>query len=176
MKQKRAELTQYHMFNWAVHSLSDYHVIYYLIKNNAKKNPDYTEACIIEEDYILAYIDLFDVIGRCRFDGAQSEILKMVLWGYTDYEIARALGKHRSNIGATYKTIIGKISEKNDELWRDWLELSGNVKIPPHVTYKRCTRCGKDLRCTPDNYGKDDRIKDGYKSICKRCDRYTKIS
>lgn len=68
--------------------------------------------------------------------------------------------------------ICKKIKEQNDYNWKTWTETSGIIKISDNIKYKRCNTCKKDLRT--DNFGNDDRNKDGKKSICKKCDSYTK--
>lgn len=68
------------------------------------------------------------------------------------------------------KTIPSKLVDTYLESVNEWLY---TYKIKGK--YKKCSSCGEIKTINNDRYfGRDIRNKDGFKSICKKCDNYTK--
>jgi hypothetical protein len=96
--------------------------------------------------------------------------------GYTEQDICEINNWDITSVKSCFNTACKKIKEQNDIDWLEWIEISGNVKIPDDVKYKRCTVCGKDLRANEDNFGKHPNTKDNLQSVCKKCDSLRKSS
>ena len=109
-----------YMFNWESHSLTDPFVVRTLFEYNRALNPMYATVRTLSEPTINAYADFMDIIARCRFSDSQAEILELMLWGYTDIEIARDTGRHINTVTGVRNTIIKKITDRSVLEWTEW--------------------------------------------------------
>jgi DNA-binding CsgD family transcriptional regulator len=172
---------------WEAISFSDIDTIKGLIKNRFEFDENYVMQLyetnnplesngvpLFHEIITCTYLDLERLIDNANLTEKQNAIIDMFMQGYNEYEIADSFKDDVSNINSVLDTACQKIKEQNDFEWQEWVEISGLVKIPDDVNYKRCTKCHKWLRADEENFSPDSRNRDGLQGICKKCDSYRK--
>jgi len=122
----------------------------------------------------LLYI-LEMLVDNAQLSDMQKDILIMKVDRVKADDIIEKV-KERYDIKLTFKDvsteftkICKRVSEKYEEEYNNWYYLNTY-----DGDYKICCICNKWLPKTNDFFGKDTRNKDGYKSICKRCDAQSK--
>lgn len=167
---------------WEAISLSEISTIASLIKNRREfdsfyetklyetNNPTVSNGIPIFSELIeCIYMDLDRLIQKANLTDKQKFIIDNLMKGYTEADIAKANNTDVKNIKNILLTACAKIKEQNDFEWQEWVEINGYAKIPPDVTYKQCSKCGKWLRANKDNF-KYDITNKRYKSRCRKCD------
>lgn len=167
---------------WEAISLSDIDTIKGLIKNRFEFDENYVMQLyetnnplesngvpLFHEIITCTYLDLERLIDNANLTEKQNAIIDMFMQGYNEYEIADSFKDDISNIRSVFDTACQKIKEQNDFEWREWVEISGRVKIPDGVRYKRCSKCHKWLRADGENFAPDRTGKYGLRSICRKC-------
>jgi len=128
-----------------------------------------------DSEMYLILSELERLIEISNMDQYIYDILTMRVNGYFGYEIREHLErKYKIFIDENkiYNIFIDKIPKiivntytKDREDWIYTFKVKG--------VYKKCSKCG-ETKLTK-YFGKDKRNKDGFKSVCKECDNYTKI-
>lgn len=167
---------------WYKMSLSDPNVISQLIKNRSRLdacyllkkyatlNPFGTNGTpMFAEPIAVMYLDLDALIAKCRFNMTQLFIVKRMMLGYTEADIAYTLETTSSTIRKRLDRIISDIQAQNEADWRDYIETAGFAKIADDVRFKKCSKCGEFKRLDENNFAKDERNSDGFRAHCKRC-------
>jgi len=167
---------------WYKLSLSDTTVIDKLIRNRSRLDPCYVAKQFANgnpfltngvpdfaEPIAVMYMDLETLIDACRFDDRQKYIIRKLMLGYSETDIAYYLNVPFSTIRKRIDPICLRIKEKNDELWRNYLETAGFVKIPDDIKYKKCSKCGEFKRMNSDNFPPSPTNRDGFKKACRQC-------
>lgn len=167
---------------WEAISFSDIDTIKGLIKNRFEFDENYVMQLyetnnplesngvpLFHEIITCTYLDLERLIDNANLTEKQNAIIDMFMQGYNEYEIADSFKDDISNIRSVFDTACQKIKEQNDFEWREWAEISGRVKIPDCVRYKRCSKCHKWLRADGENFSKKQDTKDGFHPYCKKC-------
>lgn len=125
--------------------------------------------------YILLYFE--ELIKNTDFSNEEKFVLNGILKDYTRKEIAEDFEKFFGKTISMYsisnminKTIPNKILNTYLNSVDEWLY---TYKIKGK--FKKCARCNEIKLISNNRYfGKDSRNRDGFKSICKKCDNYTK--
>lgn len=148
-----------------------------LLKHKCEFNPETIT------DLVDIYIDLSHLISKCRFKPTQRHVLTMILSGDTYEKIADELGLYTqrqdkngimqsypdySRVQSTVRSISRKVYKAYEIEYQAWLEINGYIKIPSDVKYKRCIRCGRDMRI--ENFYTDVRNEDEVRGYCKHCE------
>lgn len=119
----------------------------------------------LNKEMIHTYVDLDELIERCKFNKEQLYILNSIPKGYSYQEIAVQLGKSKNtNIRNRFNKICRDIVKMNNWLWMkcvyiDKLELKS----------KRCSKCEECLPATDEFFSPYDKNSDGYFTYCKKC-------
>lgn len=90
--------------------------------------------------------------------------------GYSVEEIAEMDGQTVRNINGILNSICKAISNEEERQWRIW---SYTHKL--ELKSKKCSRCEEELPATDEFFGADDRNKEGFQGICKKCDSLRKL-
>lgn len=167
---------------WEAISLSDVDTIKGLVRNRFQFDESYVMRLyesdnplesngvpLFREIITCTYLDLERLADNANLTEKQEDIINMFMQGYNEREIAESHKDDVGNIRGIFDTACQKIKEQNDFEWREWAEISGQVKIPDHVKYKRCTKCDKWLRADEGDF-KYDITNKRYKSRCRGCD------
>ena len=142
----------------------------YLLKKYATLNPFGTNGTpMFAEPISVMYLDLDSLIEKCRFNPTQLFIVKRMMLGYTEADIAYALETTSTTIRKRFDRIVLDIQEQNEADWRESLETAGIVKIDADVRFKKCSKCNEFKKANENNFAKDERNSDGLKAYCKRC-------
>lgn len=118
-----------------------------------------------------------DVVMKADLTSEEKFIISMLMKGKTRQDIIKGFtAKFNRDISkqvlSTWitRTIPNKLTRTYIESVDDWLytyKIKGN--------YKKCSKCNEIKLISNDRYfGKDSRNRDGFKSICRKCDNYTK--
>ena len=167
----------FYCFDWTEHSLSNPKIVKVLIRLNSKYNPSYNIDYKVNHAIINAYLDFNEILSGCNFSPLQTRLLSCLMDGMTIGDYCWLYKKEHKRTLEMYRTIVKKINKTNEEHYADWieqLEIQGRFKIPNAVKYKRCPKCERDLRINGNNFGEDERSKDGFQTICKKCDSHRK--
>ena len=137
------------------------------------------ESCWDKIDSDLWYIiyEVENLIEKADLEPYEKDIIILKIDGLTGEDICKEINKKynmtltEDNLSRIYNTYIPKkIANTYDDLYEEWL-YTYKVK----GKYKKCRKCGEIKLISNDRYfGRDSRNKDGFKSICKKCDSYTK--
>jgi len=125
-------------------------------------------------ELIVTYIDLDNLIKRCNFSEKQLEIIRLLMQGNSEQDVADHFGQDVSGINRTFNLICAKIKAKHDFSWKYEYMFMNNLKAP--WSYKRCNKCEESKPAIAEFYGNDKRNKDGLKGICKVCESSSKSS
>lgn len=123
-----------------------------------------TGATSMNEEVMLTYIALDDMINKCNFNEQQKKIIEMISEGYNYEEIAHELELLSTTINGRLKTIYKKIYKENERMWRKCIY---NSKL--RLKNKRCSKCKEELPATVEFFSENNMSKDGFYSICKTC-------
>lgn len=116
-------------------------------------------------EVIATFASLDDLIRQCKFDETQLKIIQLAEDGYTLKEMAALIGlSHGDNIKKRMNTICKEIVKMN--LW-NWRKVTYQVELG--LKTKKCSNCKEDLPATFEFFSDDNRNKDGFHSICKKC-------
>lgn len=117
-----------------------------------------------------------DLLSKTKLSNKEKFVLKALFDNLTDNEIRELLEIEGYDItrqsvnNMILKTIPKKIWNTYLDSLDEWLY---TYKIKGE--YKKCSKCGEVKLVSNNRYfGKDIRNKDGFKSICRECDNYTK--
>jgi hypothetical protein len=130
-----------------------------------------------DSDIWALLMDFEKVLNNTKFTNEEQFVLSVVLDGYSQKQIRDMYKKlntkemnERKISNMINNTIPNKLLNTYLEMIDEWLY---TYKIKGE--YKKCVKCGEIKLISNDRYfGKDPRNKDGFKSICKKCDNYTK--
>lgn len=121
----------------------------------------------INENTILMYASLDDVIEKCNFSDEQMKIVGMMSHGFSLKDIAYQLDIANSQtIRNRFNTICKQIVEQN--LW-DWRKVIYRSLLD--LKSKKCSKCKEELPGTHEFYRDDTRMKDGFQGRCRRCEK-----
>lgn len=139
---------------------------------NAVTNNHFNQAGNVKrlnKEMINTFVVLDELIHKCNFNDEQLKLIKLVQEGYTYQEIADSLGKTKVNVKGRVDKICRDIVKQNN--W-DWRKVAYTNVLG--LKTKQCSKCKEELPAMDEFFGLDDRNKDFCKSICKKCDNYTK--
>ena len=130
-----------------------------------------------ESDLWVLLFELENLIEKTDLEPYEKDIIILKIDGLTGEEICKEINKKyhmtlsEDNLSRIYNTYIPKkIANTYDVLYEEWLY---TFKVKGR--YKKCVKCGEIKLINNDRYfGKDSRNKDGFQSICKKCDNYRK--
>lgn len=122
----------------------------------------------LETDIGILVYDLERFLEECNLNETDLKALKLYRQDdFTLKKIAGEIDTQYQNVMTRIGKIVNRVIKKYQEKYYDWLYLNwlrGN--------YKTCSQCGQ-IKLV-QYFGKDERNKDGYKSVCRKCDNYTK--
>jgi hypothetical protein len=121
----------------------------------------------VNSEVIAIYVTLDDLINKCGLNWKQRYIINKLMIGWTEQDLAEFFKTEPKMIASTLNTIANKIKRINDLDWK-YNYIYMNI-LPAKFLYKTCTKCDESKAATDDFYGKDNRNKDGFKSICRKC-------
>jgi predicted DNA-binding protein YlxM (UPF0122 family) len=123
----------------------------------------------LNQELICLYIDLDDLISKSKLNKKQLDVVRKLMDGWTESDIADEYGTSKQAIVSMLDTICYAIKRTNDLRWKyDYMYLN-YIKAP--WNYKACKVCGKFKPMTTDFFSLDKKSKDGFRSICKECRR-----
>lgn len=154
----------HHGFSWG-----DVSKVKNLIKNKRNDHTDRMRDGNVSEEVICNYADLDMYIKKVKFNEKQSFILKAIMYGYTEEDLAEHYGQRKEQIEKILHTIAEKIVKITKAEWKYNYIYLNYKKVA--WSYKECTSCHEFHPMLDEFYGKDTRNKDGFKGICKSCDR-----
>lgn len=146
--------------------------VMYNLNSSIPINVDIIDASQFSEEILCLYITLDQLINKCNFNQNQTEVLKLYMDGYIEDDIAEILNTSQQNIFGIINSICKKIKKENDDS-RYIDNITWNYIVPENG-FKQCSKCGEILPAEKRFFGKDERILDGFKSYCKKCDANTK--
>jgi hypothetical protein len=115
------------------------------------------------------YLDLERLIKNARLTEKQLYIVKAIMMGYLEIDIAETNNDNEMNIRRIFETACQKIVDRNNFEWREYLETSGLIKIPSEVKYKQCSKCGEWKRVNHINFSPNQKGLYGVHSVCRQC-------
>jgi hypothetical protein len=130
-----------------------------------------------DSDIWALLIDFEKVLKNTKLTNEEQFVLSVVLDGYSQKQIMDMYKKinvkkiTKDRISNMINNIIpNKLLNTYLKMIDEWLY---TYKIKGR--YKKCSKCGEFKLISNDRYfGKDPRNKDGFQSICKKCDNYRK--
>ena len=130
-----------------------------------------------DSDIWALLMDFEKVLKNTKFTNEEQFVLSIVLDGHSQKQIMNLYRKinikkiTKDRVSNMINTIIpNKLLNTYLEMIDEWLY---TYKIKGK--YKKCAKCGEIKLISNDRYfGKDSRNKDGFQSICKKCDNYRK--
>lgn len=121
----------------------------------------------LNQELLITYIDLDNLIKRTKLNDKQRKLLNLLMYGYTEDEIAKMFKQKPARIYEQLDVIASKLKETNDLFWKyDYVYL--NYKKAPW-SYKECNTCHRMLPLTDDFFNREPKGKDGFKNKCKEC-------
>lgn len=140
---------------------------YYELKDKYKDS--------MHEDMWAFLVDFENLLADTNLDYIEKEICYLLMNDYDAKEVSKLMeSKYNVDSRKIYRFIDTYIPNKLASTYinkvDEWLyteKLKGK--------WKKCSKCEEVKLISNDRYfGKDPRNKDGFKSICKKCDNYTK--
>ena len=130
-----------------------------------------------ESDIWALLLDFEDVLKNTKLTNEEQFVLSVLFQGYSQKQIRDLYKKldmgqmnERRISNMINNTIPNKLLNTYLEMVDEWLY---TYKIKGE--YKKCIKCSEIKLISNDRYfGKDSRNKDGFQSICKKCDNYRK--
>jgi hypothetical protein len=123
------------------------------------------------ENIIVSYIDLENLIHKANLNKTQLHIIKKLMQGYTEEDLAELYKWDLYEIQKSFAHACIAIKKQNDMDWIAWSETSGKVKIPDETRYKRCNKCGRDLRANTNNFSPHSKGLYKLHPYCRDCRR-----
>lgn len=121
----------------------------------------------LNQELICLYTDLDNLIEKCKFNDRQKIIIKLLMDGWTEEDIANEFGQHVSQIYKTFDTICEKIRKQNNFEWKyNYIYLN---YLPVEWDYKKCSKCGEMKPATEEFFTTKADTKDGLHPYCKNC-------
>jgi len=122
----------------------------------------------LQTDLGCLVYDLNTLINNIKLNEQERKILNMYREeDMTQEKIAEKLGLSQQFVSQTIEKIVNRIIKQYYRIYEDWYYL--NIC---KGKYKKCSKCGEIKLIS--YFGKDDRNKDGLKSICRKCDNIIK--
>jgi hypothetical protein len=122
----------------------------------------------LENDIGILVYDLEKLLEECNLNETDLKALKLYRQdNFTFKEIAGELDLESRNVMSRIDNIVNRVIKKYKEKYWDWIYLNwlkGN--------YKKCSQCG-EIKLV-QYFGKHPDTKDGYQSVCKKCDNLRK--
>lgn len=128
----------------------------------------------MNQELICLYIDLDNLISRCKLNVKQRFIINKLMLGYTTRDVAKMFKQTTHSIDKSFDVICEKIKKLNDLDWKYEYVYMSLVKVK--WNYKKCTKCKEFKPMIKEFYGLDSRNRDGFNSICRSCGIYAKNS
>jgi hypothetical protein len=120
----------------------------------------------------VLYLDLERLIKKAKLNDSQSWMVVKYMQGYKDEDIADALRIDVRHVYKLFYSACKKIVEENNKEWNDFIETSGLVRTKDN--YKQCSKCKEWKKANIEEFSPDKSKKDGFKYICKQCDKLSK--
>lgn len=121
----------------------------------------------MNQELLITYIDLDNLIKRTKLNEKQQRLVRLLMEGYTEDEIARIFKQNVRKIYEQFDVIAYKLKQSNDLSWKYDYMYMNYFKAP--WSYRECTCCHRTLPLTDDFFNKEPKGKDGFKSKCKDC-------
>lgn len=124
------------------------------------------------EEIICTYTYLDELINCIGLTDKQMKLLNLYMRGYTEEDLAQVYGVTQQLINKVITGICKKIHKANYDKWLNEFIYWDKKKV--ETDYKQCIKCGEWLPKIKENFGKDERNKDNFQSVCKKCDSLRK--
>lgn len=154
--------------------LGNPHHIIALLENYSRFKENTYEDLTSDLRFIM--MDLDNLIENTKLQSYEKRIIVMKIDGCNAEEILDTLFNEYgfewddSYLSEVYREIIPKkISQQYKIEYEDWY-----YREVERGQYKRCSKCG-EIKLV-NKFGKDTRNNDGYKSICRECDKKSKFT
>ncbi|WJJ55253.1 hypothetical protein QB910_000009 [Dabrowskivirus KKP3916] len=119
------------------------------------------------QELVVLYLDLDNLIKETKLTYKHMNLLKKLMAGWTEADIAEELGVTEEAVIQQFDTIANNIKKTNDIKWKyDYMYLN-YLKAP--WSYKTCKTCGVVKPLTSEFFSPDKKNKDGFRTQCKAC-------
>lgn len=122
-----------------------------------------------DSDLSIVLHDLEVLMKNIKIREEDIEVVKLYRNGLSQEEIAVELRVSQQNVSQIVNRLADSVIQEYERVYEDWYYLD-RVK----GKYKKCSKCGEVK--IHSKFGKDNRISDGLKSFCKKCDNLSKKS
>lgn len=121
----------------------------------------------LNQELIATYIDLDTLIDKTKLNEKQLYIIRELMDGATEEDIAEEFGQYTHRITNMVDTICQRLKDTNDYLWKHEYIYLNHKKV--EWNYKKCSKCGESLPATTQFFAPDRTGKYNLRSICRYC-------
>lgn len=158
-----------HDRHFGVTNLSDIEAIYGLLKYRPELDPYFyihnygtSDIRSMDEEVIVLYIDLDNIIEKCCFNAEQRLIIRLIQEGWSYNQINHILNIKNSRNDMI--KICKEIKYQSDKQWLIWIN-----KSIINLGWKKCTKCGEILPARNFFFTNKKDSLDGKHPYCNRC-------